>query len=339
MSDTISRYEIVLPDATIQNVTKDSDPDLFWALKAGTNNFGIVTNVQMKAIPYTPTWRSDMYYDWTKVSEILSLNHELFTKSTATDPDAMAWCAFSYVPDYNMYLIVKSSFHVAHATNETWPKAFQPYQSLEAIPGSQGARVGPMSRLIQDADITAMAEKRSLYKSVTLKPSVDLQQKILDMYQDAVEPVKDVPGLVPAIIFQPIPVRMMGQGDHNPFGLDPSEGPLVNFLLSWSWDGREDDGRIESALLSFSNRAETMAAEMGLLHRFIYPNYAWQDQDTYASFGEENASKMRLIQSRVDPLGIFNRNGLCGGYFKLNDNLMANEQVGSSGGKTVKDEL
>lgn len=57
VSDSILSYEIVLPNASVQNVTKDSDPDLFWALHAGTNNFGIVTNVQMKTIPYTPTWR------------------------------------------------------------------------------------------------------------------------------------------------------------------------------------------------------------------------------------------------------------------------------------------
>lgn len=41
--DNIRNYEVVLANGTIANVNKDSHPDLFFALRGGGNNFGIVT--------------------------------------------------------------------------------------------------------------------------------------------------------------------------------------------------------------------------------------------------------------------------------------------------------
>lgn len=38
--DTVSQFEIVLADGSIVQVDSHSNPDLFWALKGGGNNFG-----------------------------------------------------------------------------------------------------------------------------------------------------------------------------------------------------------------------------------------------------------------------------------------------------------
>jgi len=53
----------------------------------------------------------------------------------------------------------------------------------------------------------------------------------------------------------------------------------------------------------------------GLLHRWVYPNYGNEEQDVFAGYGEENRAKMREIQKRYDPEGVFSR--LQPGYFKV----------------------
>uniref|UniRef100_A0A0W0FNV8 FAD-binding PCMH-type domain-containing protein n=1 Tax=Moniliophthora roreri TaxID=221103 RepID=A0A0W0FNV8_MONRR len=61
--DTIISHDLVLPNGTFIGVTNETDPDLFFALKASTrgggfNNFGIVTSFTMQAFPQTDVWVS-----------------------------------------------------------------------------------------------------------------------------------------------------------------------------------------------------------------------------------------------------------------------------------------
>ncbi|KAJ5496405.1 hypothetical protein N7463_008392 [Penicillium fimorum] len=48
--DTVVNYEIVLADSSIVEVNKTSYSDLFWALKGGSSNFGIVTRFDLQTI-------------------------------------------------------------------------------------------------------------------------------------------------------------------------------------------------------------------------------------------------------------------------------------------------
>jgi FAD/FMN-containing dehydrogenase len=49
--DNVIQYELVTAAGDIVYPTKSNLPDLFWALKGGSSNFGIVTNFYMKTIP------------------------------------------------------------------------------------------------------------------------------------------------------------------------------------------------------------------------------------------------------------------------------------------------
>lgn len=49
-------YEVVLADGRIVDANEDSNTDLFWALKGGGNNFGIVTRFDMKTFPAHDVW-------------------------------------------------------------------------------------------------------------------------------------------------------------------------------------------------------------------------------------------------------------------------------------------
>jgi len=48
---TVQNYEIVLANSSIVYANKTSNSDLFWALRGGGNNFGIVTRFDMQTIP------------------------------------------------------------------------------------------------------------------------------------------------------------------------------------------------------------------------------------------------------------------------------------------------
>jgi len=49
--DNVLSYDVVLGNGTQVVANSTSNPDLFWALKGGANNFGIVTKFTIKALP------------------------------------------------------------------------------------------------------------------------------------------------------------------------------------------------------------------------------------------------------------------------------------------------
>lgn len=49
--DNVISFEVVLPNATVVTASKTVHQDLFWGLKGGFNNFGIVTSAVVNAFP------------------------------------------------------------------------------------------------------------------------------------------------------------------------------------------------------------------------------------------------------------------------------------------------
>ena len=61
--------------------------------------------------------------------------------------------------------------------------------------------------------------------------------------------------------------------------------------------------------------ANAAAADMDLLHKFVYLDYANQDQDPIRRYGGANVAGLREAARRYDPRGVFQR--LVPGGFKL----------------------
>lgn len=78
-ADNVLEYEIVLSTGIILNVTAKSHPDLFWALKGGANNFGIVTRFKLA------TFRSaEVYagvYSVTDIDGFVKVSRYLYSMS------------------------------------------------------------------------------------------------------------------------------------------------------------------------------------------------------------------------------------------------------------------
>jgi len=52
----VRSYEIVAADSQILTVTSTSHRDLFWALKGGSSNFGIVASFDLNTFPRSQVW-------------------------------------------------------------------------------------------------------------------------------------------------------------------------------------------------------------------------------------------------------------------------------------------
>jgi hypothetical protein len=84
---------------------------------------------------------------------------------------------------------------------------------------------------------------------------------------------------------------------------------------SISWSSAADDSRILAASRNFISRANATAYGQGLGNIFLYQNYAGQEQDVFASYGQENLERLREVGRKYDPSGVWQK--LQPGYFKL----------------------
>ncbi|EIN06230.1 FAD-binding domain-containing protein, partial [Punctularia strigosozonata HHB-11173 SS5] len=67
--DNVLGYEVVVPSGTVVNVTENAYPDLFFALRGGYNNFGIVTQFTLRTYPQGPVWGGMVVYSAVHVEE------------------------------------------------------------------------------------------------------------------------------------------------------------------------------------------------------------------------------------------------------------------------------
>ena len=88
-------------------------------------------------------------------------------------------------------------------------------------------------------------------------------------------------------------------------------------LLTVGWKHAEDDSILYAFAKRWIEKTKSETKDAGRDYRWMYINYANQQQDPFAGYGEANYQRLMEIQKNVDSMGIFSSRGLCRGYFKL----------------------
>jgi FAD/FMN-containing dehydrogenase len=62
-ADHVRRLELVTADGRLRMVTAESEPELFWALRGGGGNFGVVTSMEIGLVPVARLYGGGLYFD------------------------------------------------------------------------------------------------------------------------------------------------------------------------------------------------------------------------------------------------------------------------------------
>ena len=323
--DSVISYEIVLPDSTIATVSSTSHPDLYWALRgAGQTNFGVVTSFTYETFPLpnrAGLWDASKVFSWDKSPEIISAWHKIHTETIYSDPDIGGFSVHLYFQAYDQWWVLDHYIHTTHSNAATWPDIFAPFSTIEGIPDTTTTGIKPYSNITIEIAAASPYGSRNIYGTFTFKPSIELTEKLVVIFREVAEKVKHVEDIQPVLVLQPfssLSMSHMSKNGGNALGLTESDGPLVILNIAWKWKNAADDKVNYDAYYSFMARAEEVAKEMGLWHRFKYANYAEETQDVWSGYGEENVARLKKIQSDVDRMGIFVKGGLAGSGYKLN---------------------
>ncbi|MEO3821676.1 FAD-binding oxidoreductase [Plantactinospora sp. B24E8] len=84
-ADHVRRIELVTADGALREVSAEQEPELFWALRGGKGNFGVVTALEFNLFPFDRIYGGGLYFPGERAAEVLTA----WSAWTADLPDEM----------------------------------------------------------------------------------------------------------------------------------------------------------------------------------------------------------------------------------------------------------
>jgi len=333
--DNVISYEVVLANGKVVQATATNEYcDLFWALKGGGSQFGIVTDFELRAFQIPTAWSSmsalvtmgptDPSYT-ALYSAITNLANSGYEKLGA------GVNALLYLPTTSQQSTpIGNVVALLHEGNEMNPAIFSEFSKLNttSFPGVGTLGITRPGTL---ADIFASMPNpipRYLFHaeaSVATLAAIETMHEIL--FRMAPKLIASVPSLANAgVSVQPIPISAIEVGKSDPdrlkgnsFGLKSGEAQLW-YTFSIGWGNPADDAAVDAWAKELGDtlenefRAKEMLPNDG--RSFRYMNDAQGGQDVFSAYGPKELKKLKEIREKYDPEGqVFGKNGLASGGF------------------------
>ncbi|GIJ89551.1 hypothetical protein Asppvi_008493 [Aspergillus pseudoviridinutans] len=307
--DNVYEYEVVLANSTVTTASDSHSPDLYFALRGGGNNFGIVTAFIVRTFAHGPVFTSTTSYSANQTEEVLDKVYELYTGSGLTSDVELGYDLY--------YTYVAGSDEFVLTGTQRYGKPVQKppvFQAIDQIPTlSRVTTIGSLASLVNES--SPMGATRNWFATLTVSPSRSLLSQALQIFSHEVEAIKSVPDLVPNFICYPLQRNAIAAMKHrggNALGIERDE-PL------FTWSHGRDDAAVERMSVNVVRRLQAAAENLGVANRYLYVNYASAAQTDafFAGYGTGNMRRLREIQRAVDPDGIFTSKGLWKGFVKL----------------------
>ncbi|CAG8983251.1 hypothetical protein HYALB_00002687 [Hymenoscyphus albidus] len=307
--DNVVNYEVVLASGAIVNASPTSHADLYWALRGGSGtNFGIVSRFDLATFEQGLLWGGSKYYNADQNNKLVDA-YTKFLTDAPTDNFAHLYVSYGYAAQLGGFIGVAGPTYGKAIGNATI------FETLNKIPV-----LGDETGFASMGDLALALNQTTLarFKTVTFKNDPALFKGIVKIFTEEASTVLTVPGLAPFFAFQPISdniVEHMQKNGGNALGLSTADGPLTIMNLNWGWTNEVYDALVLETVDRFVSRSVALAESKGLNHSFIYMNYAKLEQDVFGGYGAKNVARLKRIQHKFDPKGVFK--SLQPGYFKL----------------------
>ena len=294
-------------------VSATSRPDLYWALRGGGNNFGIVYRFNLRTFPFGgEMWAGTR----THTEDQFPAIYQAFTNTIDNTADDL---------HANFYLVWVSAGGARLAIPAMWHESLDgseapSFAEWNAIPAvSDDTRVRNVVEWGKESGEGGLTGVRQVFYMMTVKSDPEVHQFAIEKYFELADAVTGgINGFAGNIVTQGINVPQMEQmkkNGGNALGLDPEEGARYIVHICLSWSDEADDDTVYSLASDVLKATKAESISKGARSEYIYMNYASTFQDVFSSYGEANKAKLQKIAKKYDPQEVFQK--LQPGYFKL----------------------
>jgi FAD/FMN-containing dehydrogenase len=293
-ANSVTAIELVTAEGELLRADAERHPDLFWALRGGGGNFGVVTAIEFAVYPVAELYAGAMFFPLERAGEVLHAWNDLLPSLPV---ELMSWVSLLRFPDLPMVPAPMRgrAFAVLIAAH------------LGDEPGGR-ALLAPIRRLGPEIDTFAMV------------PPIGLAELAMDPpdplpYETAHHLLGDLP---PAAIDEL--VRVVGAGSGSPL-------TLVNLrhmggALATAAPGAGVRATLPGSISLFAlgvvpdeAAAPEIAAALRAVHAAMlpwragdYPNFVEEPVDASGFFDGGDWERLRRVKAAYDPSDLFRGN-------------------------------
>ncbi|ROW15368.1 hypothetical protein VPNG_02261 [Cytospora leucostoma] len=306
--NTVVGYQVVLGNSSIVEVSNTSHPDLFWALKGGNNNFGIVTRFDLKTFPITTAYSGTTVWPEDQLSAVIDAIQNFVLPGGGIDDPLTE---------------INPTIEVLPSTGAIEPYYIPFVRGSDANPASVENFTSITGAISNDvavqADWTAVAFEavsedsnslREQFLAFSLKAAPGVVQLAYDtILEPALQQLQSINNSYVAVAYQPISqlwLQAARDAGGDAIDLDPDDGSLVALVITAGWSDAADDETIYAFTSSALANLTTKAKEQDVFYDFVYLNDAAAGQSPYETYGKgKSLPRLKEIQARYDPLSVF----------------------------------
>ena len=190
----ILSYELVLASGSITTASASINPDLWRALKGGSNNFGIATRFTARSFPSTNIWSGFLYMPAFQTVKVLAAFYECVNRavpgdrSTTYDNHAAGLIAcFSYIQKLGVQAIAVNLVYTKSIENEKkWPAWWKTtsFGSLWRVWST--CKVRTLTSATDEMNALNPPGRRQVFATTTIKNDPTIIAAAHAVYRDAI---------------------------------------------------------------------------------------------------------------------------------------------------------
>ncbi|KAI1367949.1 putative 6-hydroxy-D-nicotine oxidase [Xylaria arbuscula] len=295
--DYVQKYEVVLGNGTVVLADREMNRDLFWALKGGGANFGIVTEFELETVPVDKIWYESRIYGPDESRQLLKAVREYQERA---EEDPRASFAFSLSSNHTIVAFIYSEpverpavfsmfYGIPYEKHFIEPTLGTPYTLAAAFEKVLGERP---------------AYKRDIVAVSTL-PDLDLYEEAYDRWLEVSRDAMAKFDCMMTFGIQPVTasavMKSMSRG--NPLKFVPESQQWYTSVIQWQDD--DYDTMAHEAIKASGEGMRSAALRKGLLLDFVFMNDATWDQDPISSYGEDSVTELIRISREYDSSQLF----------------------------------
>ena len=142
--DNLLEAEIVLANGFVVKASAAENPDLFWALRGGGGNFGVVVSFKFKLCPAHTVYGGPMLWELEDTKEMLRWYHNFITKAPDNINGFFAFLTVPPVDPFPAHLHMKKMCGVVWCYTGDLDKAEEVFKPIRAVKTPALDFVGPI---------------------------------------------------------------------------------------------------------------------------------------------------------------------------------------------------
>ncbi|KAJ7079923.1 FAD-binding domain-containing protein [Mycena crocata] len=317
--DNLLQVNIVLPNGTATTASATCNKDLFFALKGGFNNFGIVTEFTFRAIPQELVWGGHLSF---AAAQMPAINAAVVAfEQNNKDTRASLVHGITSLPTGNGTFGAPTAAVQLFYDGHELPEGL--FADFFAIPSVSNNWAGPITFLAWSGTDGGVSKLRGVFNAFsTLQHTPEFLQDVVDEVSAFATELSGTSGAFLSVAIEPFMPSALTVTNAT---ADSSAYPplrsqvLLPSNIFFGYTNAADDATFHDAITRIEANIVVKAQAKGLIlppsqGGSVYSNYALAGpggEQVVDFWGASHLAKMRKVGEEVDPKGVMR---LAGGW-------------------------